>query len=113
MRGIQSVPPTRAICLTGRHDDRFGIFFSNQGHLPAQEITLASMLKSKGYTTGHFGKWHMGRMSMTITPKGKRRNPKANFAPPWLRDYDPPFGRAVDCGEVTQDRSGGEGGTRV
>jgi arylsulfatase A-like enzyme len=84
MRGIQSVPPTRAICLTGRHDDRFGIFFSNQGHLPAQEITLASMLKSKGYTTGHFGKWHMGRMSMTITPKGKRRNPKANFAPPLL-----------------------------
>lgn len=83
--------PTRATCLTGRHHDRFGIYFANQAHLPAQEITLASMLKSKGYTTGHFGKWHLGTLSKTTSPKGKRRKPQANFAPPWLRDYDHSF----------------------
>ncbi len=30
--------PTRGTCLTGRHHDRYGIWFANTGHLPAQEI---------------------------------------------------------------------------
>ena len=46
--------PTRGTCLTGRHHDRYGIYHANQGHLPAEEITLAKMLKKHGYTTGHF-----------------------------------------------------------
>ena len=51
--------PTRGTCLTGRHDFRYGITHANRGHLPAQEITLARVLKSQGYITGHFGKWHL------------------------------------------------------
>ena len=48
--------PTRGTCLTGRHYFRYGVTHANRGHLPTQEITLARMLKSFGYTTGHFGK---------------------------------------------------------
>jgi len=51
--------PTRASVLTGRHPNRMGCF--QWGHtLRRHEITLAEALKSAGYTTGHFGKWHLG-----------------------------------------------------
>jgi arylsulfatase A-like enzyme len=82
---------TRATCLTGRHHDRMGIWTANAGHLPKQEITLARVLKSKGYATGHFGKWHLGTLSQSVSAKGKKRRPKLNFAPPWERDYDASF----------------------
>jgi len=51
--------PTRGSVLTGRHPNRFGCF--SWGHtLRPQEITLAEALKTEGYVTGHFGKWHLG-----------------------------------------------------
>ncbi len=83
--------PTRGTCLTGLHHDRYGIYTANKGHLPKQEITLAKMLKEKGYTTGHFGKWHLGTLSKTMSSKGERRKPELNYAPPWERDYDASF----------------------
>jgi arylsulfatase A-like enzyme len=83
--------PTRATCLTGRHYFRCGIWSANQGHLPKQEITFAKMLKAQGYTTGHFGKWHLGTLSKTYSTKGAKRKPAENFAPPWERDYDRSF----------------------
>ncbi len=83
--------PTRGTCLTGRHYYRYGIWSANQGHLPRQEITLAKMLKEQGYTTGHFGKWHLGTLSKTHSTKGPKRNPEVNYAPPWERDYDRSF----------------------
>ncbi|MGC1276178.1 MAG: sulfatase-like hydrolase/transferase [Planctomycetaceae bacterium] len=51
--------PTRGSVLTGRTPNRFGCF--SWGHpLRPQEITLAESLRSAGYRTGHFGKWHLG-----------------------------------------------------
>jgi arylsulfatase A-like enzyme len=51
--------PTRGSVLTGRHPNRYGCF--SWGHtLRPQEITVAETLKTAGYTTGHFGKWHLG-----------------------------------------------------
>jgi len=83
--------PTRGTVLTGRHHDRFGIYGANAGHLPAQEITLAHMLKQQGYATGHFGKWHLGTLSKTMSSKGAKRKPAENFSPPWERGYDESF----------------------
>jgi arylsulfatase A-like enzyme len=51
--------PTRASVLTGRHPNRMGCF--QWGHtLRKHEITIAEALKQAGYTTSHFGKWHLG-----------------------------------------------------
>lgn len=57
--------PSRAGLLTGRIAIRCGI--SNHrgavSHLRAEEFTIAELAKSKGYTTGHFGKWHLGMLT--------------------------------------------------
>lgn len=51
--------PTRGGVLTGRHPNRFGCF--SWGYpLRPQEVTVAEALRSAGYATGHFGKWHLG-----------------------------------------------------
>jgi arylsulfatase A-like enzyme len=61
--------PTRASVLTGRHPNRSGVF--KWGHaLRPQETTIAEALKTAGYATGHFGKWHLGsvRKGSPVTP---------------------------------------------
>jgi arylsulfatase A-like enzyme len=51
--------PTRGSVLTGRHPNRYGCLA--WGHeIPADEVTLAELLRERGYATGHFGKWHVG-----------------------------------------------------
>jgi len=50
--------PTRASVLTGRTHNRTGV--PSHGHnLCLQEKTLPQALKKAGYTTAHFGKWHL------------------------------------------------------
>ena len=50
--------PTRASVLTGRSNDRTAVF--DHGYpLRKQEKTIAQALKEAGYTTAHFGKWHL------------------------------------------------------
>ena len=70
--------PTRGSVLTGRHPNRFGCF--SWGHtLRPQEITLAEALKTAGYATGHFGKWHVGTVYA-----GSPVNPGASGFDEWL-----------------------------
>ena len=57
--GHPSCSPTRGSFLTGRHPNRYGTFAPNWSIRP-EEITIAQLLKKAGYTTGHFGKWHLG-----------------------------------------------------
>jgi len=54
-----SCSPTRGSVLTGRHPNRYGIFRPGYSIRP-KEITIAHLLKNAGYTTAHFGKWHVG-----------------------------------------------------
>jgi arylsulfatase A-like enzyme len=87
--GAPVCSPTRGSCLTGRHPYRYGIFFANTGHMRKEEVTLADALKTQGYTTGHFGKWHLG----TLTTKEKDSNrggPKSakHYSPPWNNGFD-------------------------
>ncbi len=84
--------PTRGSCLTGRHPYRYGIYFANTGHMKPGEITLPELLKDQGYTTGHFGKWHLGTLTTTVK-EANRGGPRGvkHFAPPSQHGYDESF----------------------
>ena len=86
--GAPVCSPTRGSCLTGRHPYRYGIWSANQGHMRRQEITLAEVLKTQGYTTGHFGKWHLGTLDPGRSGKGAARNAARNFATPGMNGFD-------------------------
>lgn len=84
--------PTRGSCLTGRHPYRYGVYSANTGHIKPGEITLPELLKEQGYTTGHFGKWHLGTLTTTVQD-ANRGGPKGakHFAPPSRHGYDDSF----------------------
>lgn len=55
--------PSRASLLTGRLPARNGVggvLIPGQKGLASSEITIAEMLKEKGYSTACYGKWHLG-----------------------------------------------------
>lgn len=85
--GAPVCSPTRGSVLTGRHPSRFGIPTANRGHLEDEEISLAEALKTQGYTTGHFGKWHLGTMTPDYSGK-KGRKPEENYATPGTSGSD-------------------------
>lgn len=59
--------PSRCSLLTGRYPFRSGMVFNpapdaniNDVGLPAEELTIAEVLKPLGYATKCIGKWHLG-----------------------------------------------------
>ena len=54
--------PTRAALMAGRHEFRSGVTHTifERERLALSATTLPQILKSAGYTTGIFGKWHLG-----------------------------------------------------
>ena len=59
--------PSRAGLITGRYPGRSGMYGNRRvlfpdsvGGLPDDELTIAEVLKSAGYTTAMAGKWHLG-----------------------------------------------------
>lgn len=62
--------PSRAVLLTGKHTGHAGIRGNGERtledgtvydySLPAEEVTVAEVLRSKGYATGITGKWGLG-----------------------------------------------------
>lgn len=61
--------PSRAALLTGRYPQRTSVSTILGGKrgtrgLPADERTLATRLKERGYATGLSGKWHLGTAPM-------------------------------------------------
>ncbi len=61
--------PSRGALMTGKQSVRTGLYGTkvpvmfpgdNSHGMPAEELTLAEGLKSAGYATGMFGKWHLG-----------------------------------------------------
>jgi len=92
-----SCSPTRASFLTGRNGIRTGIdqFLSTSqpdNKINNQDVTIAELAQTQGYTTGHFGKWHVG--SVTKTANDMRLGAPGNhkdYSPPWTNGYDVAF----------------------
>ncbi len=88
--GAPVCSPTRGSCLTGRHPYRYNIPWAGRHPIPASEITIAEALKSRGYSTGHFGKWHLGGLSKTINQSEFPGGPSP-YSPPWENGFDESF----------------------
>ena len=63
--------PSRAGLMTGRVPQRAGVpgnvsSAKGQAGMPAEQVTIAEMLKEAGYATGHVGKWHLGYTPETM-----------------------------------------------
>ncbi|RXK55941.1 arylsulfatase [Oleiharenicola lentus] len=54
--------PTRSALLTGRHEFKNGVTHTilERERLTLDATTLAEVLRTAGYATGIFGKWHLG-----------------------------------------------------
>ena len=54
--------PTRAALLTGRYNNRTGVWHTVTGRsrIREDETTMAQVFSDNGYETGMFGKWHLG-----------------------------------------------------
>jgi arylsulfatase A-like enzyme len=74
----QNCTPTRAALMSGQYSARTGVYtvggidrfdwskrplrpVDNVTHLPLDRVIVAGALKSAGYATGMFGKWHIGQ----------------------------------------------------
>ncbi len=62
--------PLRCNLMTGKHAGHTSVR-ANDGGTPlrADEVTIASLLKKKGYSTGGFGKWGAGGRDSTGVPE--------------------------------------------
>lgn len=78
--------PSRCVLMTGKHaghayvrnnrqatlpeglSERYGFEFPGQEPIPASEVTIAEMLKQKGYATAAVGKWGLGQFGTTGDP---------------------------------------------
>ena len=83
--------PTRASIMTGRHEFKSGVTHTiyERERMSLKATTIAQVLQSAGYTTGIFGKWHLG-----------------DAAPyqPGRRGFDEVF--IHGCGGIGQDYAG-------
>ena len=85
--------PSRAGLMTGRLPVRTGmssntrrvLFPDSAGGLPADEITIARALKSRGYATACVGKWHLGHLPQYLPT---RHGFDFYFGIPYSNDMD-------------------------
>ncbi|MGV3755399.1 MAG: sulfatase-like hydrolase/transferase [Verrucomicrobiota bacterium] len=80
--------PTRASVLTGRTPNRTGAFQWGYVVRP-QEFTVAEAVKQAGYTTGHFGKWHVGSVRADSPTSPAQQGFDEYFSSPNFFEVDP------------------------
>jgi arylsulfatase A len=85
--------PSRAALLTGRlpvrngmTSDKRGVLYPDSGGgLPESEITIAEILKTRGYATAAIGKWHLGHLPQYLPA---RNGFDYYFGIPYSNDMD-------------------------
>jgi arylsulfatase A-like enzyme len=61
--------PSRAVLMTGLHTGHAAVRGNEMTTLPADAVTVATVLKRAGYATGHYGKWGLGDPGSTGVPR--------------------------------------------
>ena len=65
--------PHRAALLTGKYPTSTGMFI-NDLYLPEEELCMAEIFKTEGYSTAYWGKWHLdGHGRSNYIPKERRQ----------------------------------------
>lgn len=114
--------PTRAAALTGKYPARLRITDWIKGHvrpnaklkvpdwtmhLPLEEITIAEVLKRRGYATASIGKWHLGGPEFYPDKQGFDENIGGNDRgqpPSYFSPYGIPTIADGPKGEFLSDR---------
>ena len=84
--------PTRASLMTGRYNFRTGVcdVFREATRMDPAEVTVAEILRSAGYATGLFGKWHLGD-DPTRSPNAQGFDEVLTFPGASMRRYFDPL----------------------
>ena len=70
LAGSSVCAPTRCCFLTGKHSGHTSVRVNGGGTpLRSEEVTIGTILKKRGYTTGGFGKWGCGGRGSTGVPE--------------------------------------------
>ena len=91
--GQPSCTPSRTALLTGRYAPRanLGVVLqpTNVRGLAKQELTMPEYLKTRGYATGHFGKWHLGNPRINPEWHPMEHGFDRHFGVPYSNDQRP------------------------
>lgn len=102
-----SCTPSRASLLTGRYASRYDlpdpIGPGSKRGLHDQEVTIAEMLKTAGYTTSMIGKWHLGDHETYNHPNAQGFD--SYYGMLYSHDYRAPYVKTDTTIKIFRDRT--------